>query len=244
MPEPSLRKSFSVERQSRGRVEGVSGGVSNGDILDAIGALREDVAALGNGRGNGEELSPPAAGSVAAEAELQDAKDVRVEIAQMVRSIALAKTEIAAIKHPNANPDRISTASSQLDAIVSATEAATNDIIGASEAIEELTKKIAEIARDDQEVVEASDQIARQLVTILEACNFQDVTGQRVSKVVKTLRYIEDRILAMIGIWGPEAFADLPVAPDAQGDDERDLLNGPQLANEGIGQDEIDALFD
>ena len=48
----------------------------------------------------------------------------------------------------------------------------------------------------------------------------------------------------MINIWGAEAFMDLPVAsdPSASGDDS--LMNGPQLQNQGITQDEINALFD
>ena len=45
----------------------------------------------------------------------------------------------------------------------------------------------------------------------MEACSFQDITGQRVNKVVKTIRYIQDWIVAMIGIWDKEALIDLPV---------------------------------
>ena len=36
------------------------------------------------------------------------------------------------------------------------------------------------------------------------ACSFQDITGQRTEKVVNVLRFIEQRINAMIEIWGVE----------------------------------------
>ncbi len=86
--------------------------------------------------------------------------------------------------------------------------------------------------------------MANEIIKIFEACNFQDSTGQRINKVVKTIHFIEEKILAMINIWGAEAFMYLPVAsdPSASGDDS--LMNGPQLQNQGITQDEINALFD
>ncbi|MCZ6542137.1 MAG: protein phosphatase CheZ, partial [Planctomycetota bacterium] len=97
---------------------------------------------------------------------------------------------------------------------------------------------------DDQELGALGEQIANEIIKIFEACNFQDITGQRTNKVIKTIRFIEEKILALINIWGVDAFLDLPVhdQPVANGDDA--LMNGPQRANEGITQDEINALFD
>ena len=77
----------------------------------------------------------------------------------------------------------------------------------------------------------------------MESCNFQDLTGQRTTKVITTLRHIEERIVAMIGIWGIEAFEELPV-PQSENDGDEALLNGPAKAGEGISQADIDALFD
>ena len=110
---------------------------------------------------------------------------------------------------------------------------------------------IAAMAEEDQDMLEAVDGLNDQITAILEACNFQDITGQRITKVVKTVRFIEDRILAMIAIWGAQAFEDLPVRGDEDAEEDGDaepgddaLLQGPQLGNEGITQAEIDALFD
>lgn len=177
-----------------------------------------------------------------------NAQDVRLEIAQMVRTIARAKNEIAAISQPTSDDDdRLDRASNELDAIVTATETATRDILMANEEIGSLVDQIGTAAGDNTEITGHTERIAELLITIFEACSFQDITGQRITKVVRTLQFIQDRILAMIEIWGVEAFADLPVSLPGQDDDEDDeskLLNGPQLENEGITQAEIDALFD
>jgi len=79
---------------------------------------------------------------------------------------------------------------------------------------------------------------------MLEACNFQDITGQRITKVVNTLKFVEERIDAMIEIWGEEDIAEVApsVTPDSQGDSA--LLNGPSLNGEGIDQNDIDKLLD
>ena len=78
---------------------------------------------------------------------------------------------------------------------------------------------------------------------MFEACNFQDITGQRISKVVKTLQFIEERVNKMIEIWGEEGFTDVKQDQEER-DAEAALLNGPQLANQGVSQADIDKLFD
>ena len=147
--------------------------------------------------------------------------------------------------------DQMHTASLQLDTIVQTTETATNEIMEASDSIEGILKQIHGFTLDDQEVQDLIDKASNQLISIIEACSFQDLTGQRINQVVKTLRFIESRILAMIDIWGGlEAFKDLPI-PENEGDgsdagsfNEEGLLNGPALGNQGLSQDDIDALFD
>ena len=251
------RKEFSVERLIRRQrggdtaVEEPAGGsLDSVAILEAITALREEVAELKQGIPAGGPIAAEAAPEISQEAD-EMAKDVRIEIAQMVRVIAKTKQEIAQIKHPFAteDEDQIVRAHSELDEIVLATERATQGILEATEKMETTLSSLAAMAEEDPEMLETLDQFSDQITTILEACNFQDITGQRITKVVKTVRFIEDRILAMIAIWGAQAFEDLPVQSDLDdeetaepGDDA--LLQGPQLGNEGITQAEIDALFD
>ena len=233
------RKEFSAERQLKIRRLGGENGVGNAELLHAIQELREEVAELRQAQtGRTVELDEdhPA---------LKESLEVRVEIAQMVRMIGRAKLEIASIKHPMAEEDdRMKLAASELDAIVVATEASTHDILAASERMETLVRTITGLHPDDEEMTTLGDQMASEIIKIFEACNFQDITGQRINKVVKTIRFIEEKILAMINIWGAEAFMDLPVASDPSAGGEGSLMNGPQLENQGITQDEINALFD
>ena len=233
------RKEFSAERQLKIRRLGKENGVGNAELLHAIQELREEVAGLRQAQiSQIVELDEdhPA---------FTESLEVRVEIAQMVRMIGRAKLEIASIKHPMAEEDdRMKLAAGELDAIVVATEASTHDILAASERMEILVRAITGLHPDDEEVASLGDQMANEIIKIFEACSFQDITGQRINKVIKTIQFIEEKILAMINIWGAEAFIDLPVASDplAGGDDP--LMSGPQLENQGITQDEINALFD
>jgi chemotaxis protein CheZ len=172
--------------------------------------------------------------------------DIRVEIAQMVRSIGRAKSEIAAIKHPLSTEDQVETAASQLETIVRTTENATNDIMNAADTIEVAMKKIHSLALDDQEIEDQLEIAANQVIAIIESCSFQDLTGQRINEVIKTLRFIESRVLSMIEIWGGlEAFQELPIPASEDGvdEDESALLNGPAMEGQGLSQDDIDALF-
>ena len=79
---------------------------------------------------------------------------------------------------------------------------------------------------------ELSDRLDRHAIDIYTACSFQDITGQHVAKVVRTLRLIEQRINAVIEIWGAGAHK-MGVPAEAG------LLNGPQ-AEGALRQDDVD----
>lgn len=51
------------------------------------------------------------------------------------------------------------------------------------------------------------------IVRIFEACNFQDLTGQRITKVVRALSFIEERVDAMMGVWHKREFETMPLPP-------------------------------
>ncbi len=234
-------KEFSVERQLRKRRVNRPEGATTADILDAIDSLEERLSTL--------VRTVPAAAAAAEPQDVplaaaEEAIAARVEIAAMVRSIRQAKTEIASIRHPEEEDDRMSAATNELDAIVLATETSTNSVLASSEQIELLVREMSGLHPEDEDVRNLAEQAAAEIIKIFEACNFQDITGQRITKVVNTIRFIEERILAMINIWGVEAFAELPIPQSAQPEGDAALMNGPQLANQGISQDDINALFD
>lgn len=172
------------------------------------------------------------------------------EITALMQHVQQTRSDIAALRPVDSGANRIEAATGELDAIVAATERATTDILNAAERIQEWT---ARMPRDDEELAEIADAIEAWCIEILTACSFQDITGQRTTKVVNTLRYIEQRVNTMIEIWGVDktiSMAEMTAggftASHRKLNDERPdahLLNGPSLGD-GVDQNAIDSLFD
>lgn len=178
-----------------------------------------------------------------------DGSAIQQELSAISQYVQQTRSDIAALRPADSGANRIEAATGELDAIVAATERATTDILNAAERITEWT---ARIPRDDPELAEVADAIEAWSIEILTACSFQDITGQRTTKVVNTLRYIEQRVNTMIEIWGVDrtvtvtGSGDFAVSHRKMNDERPDahLLNGPQLDGQGVSQDDIDALFD
>lgn len=169
------------------------------------------------------------------------------ELTAITQVVQEARSDIAALKATDTGSNRIEAATGELDEIVAATERATTDILNATEKIQEITMSIP---RTDPDLAEQIDAIEAWCIEVMTACSFQDITGQRTTKVVNTLRYIEERVNTMIEIWGVERLAvggaDGVTSHRKSGDTRPDahLLNGPQLGGPEVSQDAIDALFD
>ena len=166
---------------------------------------------------------------------------LRRELIDMAASIRKAKVEISAMKPADnaASSKRINLATEELDAIVYATERATSDILNSAERVLELAEKVRKHGLADE-----AGELEGEATNILVSCGFQDITGQRISKVVATLRYLEERVDAMIRIWGLEGVRpdELPIASGLDTREDAHLLNGPALHG-GNDQDAIDSLF-
>ncbi|MGX9980425.1 hypothetical protein ACN9MF_09895 [Methylobacterium fujisawaense] len=126
---------------------------------------------------------------------------LRGNLLDMADAISRTKGEIAALNAPNSDETRLTQASLALDAIVRETEQATSDILSAAESIQEAAWTLREHGADAQ----ACDALDRHATAIYTACSFQDLTAQRTARIVYTLRYLEDRVSAMIAIWGEDA---------------------------------------
>lgn len=155
-----------------------------------------------------------------------------------------ARAEISSLSPDHDDSAGIPRAGQELDAIVEATESATDTIMQAAEDL---------MSFDSDDFDEYKNHINDEVMKIFEACSFQDITGQRISKVVKTLNHVEDRVSKLISILGitSDSSASNGVQPiidpetgelNAESNDD-DLLNGPALAGEGIDQGEIDSLL-
>lgn len=184
--------------------------------------------------------------SVKREKATPDFDRIRFDLAEMADAIERTKQEIAEIKTQTDDGNRFVQASNELDAIVTQTETATGDILGAAEKIQELAWTL----REEGASSEVCDQLDEHATNIYMACSFQDLTGQRTRKVVQVLKYLENRVHAMIDIWGLEEVDAAPRATPTAGANPHDsrpdahLLNGPQLAGRGVSQSAVDDLFD
>ncbi len=171
-------------------------------------------------------------------AEQPDAA-IRRDLIEMAEAISRTRKEIAAMGTAEQEDSKFTSATEELDAIVESTEKATSDILEAAEDVQELAWLLREKGTDD----EACDRLDARATDIYTACSFQDLTGQRTSKVVKTLRFLEKRVTSMIDIWGLD---DIAVQDRALGEDERPdahLLNGPALGDQGVDQGEVDQML-
>ena len=157
-------------------------------------------------------------------AELTRMKD---EVHRLAQYIDTAKKEIFAMSSATQGDNSLGDASLHLDAVIKATEEASNSIMDAADAIQAASSG----APREQEIVEATTRI-------YEACNFQDISGQRLTKVIRLLSSIDERVSALDSLFGTD-HKPAPAAPAAPSD--ADLLNGPQLQN--TSQADIDALF-
>ena len=221
-------------------------GPASAEVMGALDEIKEQLRALTH-LVKGEEPPPPEAKAAQAEEVFQqkaaEVSMLKTELRALAVCIEQTKVEIAALKPADLADDRLMVVASELDAIVSSTEGATQTILTAAEKIESLTSEMKSHGVDSY-VARLAEDINETVIQIFEACNFQDITGQRITKVVRTLKYIEARITAMIDIWGPDNIAEIiPKTYDVETNDETKLLNGPALENQGISQDDIDKLF-
>lgn len=155
------------------------------------------------------------------------------ELQKLADYIQSAKREIAALRPDDIRAKHIPMATDELDAVVGATAEATGVILDAAESLERLA---------DAMPAGAGDDIRNIATRIYEACNFQDVTGQRITKVVRALKHIEENIDALLSAFGDGVSA--PGESDGRSPgDERGLLHGPQLPQEANKQDDIDAIL-
>jgi len=168
---------------------------------------------------------------------------LKAELTDLSTSIQQTKNEIAALSPQVKSPDNITAVSFELDEIVKSTEQATQNILDNAEKIETIAGNIAAAAGGSQVLLDWAQELSDTVIGVYESCNFQDLTGQRINKVVKVLKFIDEKITNMISIWGEETIAELAEKVKEKKTGDEKLLNGPALSHEAISQDDIDKFF-
>jgi len=163
--------------------------------------------------------------------------EVYAEFRSIADHISDMREDISALQPKELKLEKMPRAGQELDAIVKSTEQATNTIMNSAEAI---------MAADTTDPATYQTAVNDEVMKIFEACSFQDITGQRISKVVETLQFIESRIDRLVDTMGVAGEGGSMTEEEQASEDRKkdQLLNGPQLDGEGTSQDDIDALFD
>jgi chemotaxis protein CheZ len=209
------------------RLDDIGQQMKDGVDTEQVRAVLEDMLATMNGNIGGADPG------------------VMEELEELSAFIESTKAEIAAIRPEEIPDEHIPEATDELDAVIEATEVATNSIMEAAEMVESVAEEISD---------EQASILANAVTQIYEACSFQDITGQRIHKVVGALKEIEKKVETVVEKFGPdpETRAELKRKRQAEKDaveetdgefNEEDLLQGPQMVESANSQDDIDALF-
>jgi len=158
---------------------------------------------------------------------------IHSEFLHIGQYIARTRDEIAALRPNDIRESRLPTAGAELEAVVNDTETATETIMTLAEGI---------MALEPDNLEHYKAQVDEKMMGMIEACSFQDITGQRVSKVVTTLTHIEERVARFSSVMGVMDAEETESEKDQWR--QNNLLNGPQIDGPATGQNAIDALFD
>ena len=182
----------------------------------------------------------PAVSAIASQARAATDPEIQAivrELASVADYIGHMKNEIAALKPTELSRERIPSANDELGNVIEATAAATHTIMAAAE---EILGAGGLSDKDYRALVET------RILAIFEACSFQDITGQRIARVLEALEQFEKRLDRFAKAVNVRDSAEGPDPEEALRQARREvlLLNGPQNEDAAIKQDDIDALFD
>ena len=156
------------------------------------------------------------------------------ELKNIVQSIDSAKDEIASIRPKELTENELPDAANSLDVIIQTSEEACENILGCAEELMEIAEFVP--SKLQTRLTDISTKL-------FESSNFDDLNGQRVRKVIKTLRLIEDRLKGLLDIYGETYDAVAPNTSEPEKTDDEKLMNGPQDKNKAATQAEIDDIL-
>jgi chemotaxis protein CheZ len=241
---PRQRKVFRIEEMIHGDMPVETFTESHSEHAarhaETMAELRALRAMMANGKPAVGE-APPQDKKVVAVAK--EARKLKIEMDVIDQAIKKTKGEIDSLQDHGLDGGQMARVTQELAAVTEGTTDATDRILKAAETIEQISSTLAAALKGAHDQGMAQD-IQDQVTQIFEACNFHDLTSQRISKVVNTLRLVEDHIAQMVEIWSAiERFTNYVgrLAP-LEGDT---MMNGPKLdGDEGhASQNDIDEMF-
>jgi len=230
------RKIFRVEEMLTAKPDAdqtsdVETAAMHSEILAEVRALRSVIEAVSAGK------------STPSDAQAQEIRKLKIELDVIGDAIRQTRAEVISMQDQGFDSSRVARAARELEAVFEATSESTDRILKAAEEIDDFATALAALTRSEHERALAQN-IQDRATAIFEACNFHDLTGQRISKVAAMLTTVEDHVARMLEIWSViDRFNIEDVQSAAQNLD--GLLNGPKLDGDNghSTQDDIDKLF-
>ena len=217
------RKIFRIEetagRRSAPETEETQAALRHAEIMRELGALRALLATT----------PPQPATSVPPKRAAVERLTSQLRFVQSVISgVQSRPSDRAASGNPSAETTRIA---HELEAVMEGSELAIQKILAAAEDIDQAANNLSASLKDGVEQGLAQDILDR-VIQIFEACNFQDLTSQRVAKVITALAHVDGQIARAL-----DALASSDGPPP---------MHGPRLEGDHghVSQSDVDALFD
>jgi chemotaxis protein CheZ len=239
------RKVFRIEEMVHGEMPAEIFSESNSEHASRHAELMAELRALRSLMATAKPVTgeaPPQQDAKVVEVA-KEARKLKIELDVIDQAIKKTKGEMVSLQDHGLDGGQMARITQELAAVKEGTTEATDRILKAAETIEQTSSTLVAALKGGHEQGMAQD-IQDQVTQIFEACNFHDLTSQRISKVVSTLKMVEDHIAQMVEIWSAiERFTNYVgrLAPP----DGDSMLNGPKLdGDEGhASQNDIDAMF-
>lgn len=262
------RKMFTEERrlmEKSGQMGGFAVAAVDKDeiklaVLEAMEPMKAELLALikDSMLSMAHSADPEAAAKALESKAITDLQDEKDALEEKVEEVALVKNEIRALSHAiettkreiatlyrsQGDGNRLDVVTHELDSVVNDTEIATQNIMDIAEQIDDLSERLGAVAEGSQVISDIAEQISSHTMRMFESCNFQDLTGQRITKVVNTLQLIDERLSKIVDIWGPEDIETMEVDADPTGlDGLTKIVNQRSVEVEKVTQDEADEIM-
>ena len=225
MPEP--RKIFRIEERAASRVgersTDAQAPLRHAELMQEIAALRAMLAAM-------EQPSSDRSGAAHNGANTRLASELN-----LIAGAIGGETAPTGAVGPDPAMPPMTRIAHELEEVVNSTEQATQKVLAAAEEIDQVANNLAAALSGKFEQGLAKD-IQDLVIKVFEACNFQDLAGQRIAKVLATLNFVEDHVSRVL-----EEIKN----PTAARRDGAQYLHGPRLEIDSghVSQADIDAMF-
>jgi chemotaxis protein CheZ len=232
---PAPRKIFRIEEMatagSEASDEAALAALRHGEIMQELKLLSAALTARASAWQRSSDVDA---------LEVDELQRLKSELHLIYDAINRTKRELASLH----DRPRMTRVANELDAVMGGTEKATQTILAAAEDIDQAANTLSAALRGESELGLTQD-IQDRVIQIFEACNFHDLTGQRITKVMATLRFIEEHVIRMIEIWGGLDTFNNVSATAADEHANGELVHGPRLEGDRghASQGDIDLLF-